>query len=400
MQNKDMIPFKICSFYANTTNTFSIKNNIELILDHFFLLTNGHSIDVMCLQGIDSFNSYKDIINGFINKLEKIKNKNKNKNKNNLQLFYYPNLLHITNNLWNEQNESTYSKLIISRSESLISLYKKAYIYNDDNKNNIQIININIHNTIISIYNIDIYNITTNKTLDSICDNINKIIELNCDEINIKINSNQYKRNIHLLCGNFGVSEIINNTLSKMYVKLITKLNLIDILKYIAIIRNKYLETNKNGVHCVNGVNGVNSEYTYSTNIFGTRNNFIMCRTNEFYDTNTNTHTNINTNINENINTHTKIIDIGKSIYKKYGIVKVDAFISENFNDSFLNYPSTIMIFIDKNWCSPVDNDNIDDNCNDNIDDNDNDNIDDNDIDMNEIIKIITEQTNKNNDDL
>ena len=81
MQNKDMIPFKICSFYANTTNTFSIKNNIELIIDHFFLLTNGHSIDVMCLQGIDSFNSYKDIINGFINKLEKNNNEVEKSNK-------------------------------------------------------------------------------------------------------------------------------------------------------------------------------------------------------------------------------------------------------------------------------------------------------------------------------
>ena len=99
------------------------------------------------------------------------------------------------------------------------------------------------------------------------------------------------------------------------------EMNFIDILRYITHLRKKNLIKN-----------------TYSTNIFGTRNNFIMLLSKIFLDFN-------------------DITNISEIIYQDNGIVNVDAYVDEIFNDIFLNYPTTVMILLSKIWINSSEQD-------------------------------------------
>ena len=360
-----LISLKICSLYADMTNMFSPENNIDKITHHYFSIINGHRLDILCLQGINSPSMRNQIIKNFQNEVERFNikietkiqkkleifkkfKKLKNKNKGTIEeeryklqiemkieLFYYP---YDENKIvgsdeyetWSLDDVTTndpnlYEKLIISRYKSIINISENIYDNTLNNKkqtprksSNIQLINIKINDSLVSLYNVDSNNIKTDEDFKQLTINIKRIIKLNEDTIKMscyheEINS----RNIHILCGNFGIGEIKNNIMNKKYVKFIKEMNFIDILRYISGLRNKN-----------------NIKNTYCTNIFGTRNNFIML-------------------LSKNCIDFSDIKSISEVIYNDNGIINVDAYIDDKFNGLFLHYPTTIMILLKKDWTPP-----------------------------------------------
>ena len=361
----NVISLKICSFYADMKNTISTKHNIDKIINYFFSVTNGHKIDVLCLQGIDSALVRNQIITGFKNEVDrfnikidcKIKKKleilgkikseseiEEERTKLNkilkIELFYYP---------YDEQKEkqidygetwslddvtsydpNLYEKLIISRYKSIINISENIYDTSLSTENthfihkkgNIQVINIDIDNIFVSIYNIDVINIENDFDFKQFTEKMKRIIEFNKESIKLICYEKKIKiQNFHILCGNFGITEIKNNAMNRKYIKLMKEMNFIDILRYITHLRKKNL-----------------IKYTYSTNIFGTRNNFIMLLSNIFLDFN-------------------NIMNISEIIYQDNGIINVDAYVDEIFNDIFLNYPTTVMILLSKIWINSSEQD-------------------------------------------
>ena len=342
-------PFRVSTFYVDMSNTFAKDKNISELVEYFFASHNGYEMDVMCLQGIANVDIYKDIIKFFKRKTNEHNNKIKTNQK--LELYYYP---HDNNNntstdeyeTWSlsdqtSDDESTCGKLIISRHKSIIYIEDNKYIKRDkrakslrrmntlscvtnisnQNKNDkIQVINICVQGIIISIYNVSMTqsfngnNIEYNDRIK----NLNNFMDVTSQEIlsycNINGNNNFDNRCIHILCGNFNINEMKNNSINKSYVRLIKKLNAIDIFRY------------------VTGMRGKNSlKIKYDTNILFSRNNYLLIHVG-------------------NIDKLDDVKAIGKNLYDEYGILIIDTNINQFMRDLFIHFPTDAVILFKKDW--------------------------------------------------
>lgn len=346
------IPLKICSFCADMKNTFSQKNNINRIIEYFFSDGNGYKIDVMCLQNINSMEIYSEIIKCFRTEVKRLNSKPNIERE--IMLYYYPyddlekDETDDTDSeceTWSlddktTDDESLYGKLIISRYKSVVYMegnrYEKPRLsgfdgslnfntFENQKSNKIQVVNINVNSVIVSIYNVDFNYFTNNVDLIRATDSILQLIKMNNTEVKMNCtNDNINSRNIHIICGNMGVTEIKNNAMSKSYIRLLKKLNIIDTLRYVAEFRNKNLLTD-----------------VYSTNIFVTRNNFVMFRSENLKKLDDNEHS-------------------SHVLYRDHGIVSVDAHVNRNFEDLFLNFPTVVMILIKMDWVNTCPTSDID----------------------------------------
>jgi len=349
IEDNSTFSFRVSTFYVDMSNTFAKDKNISELVEYFFTNHNGYEMDIMCLQGIANIDVCKDIIKSFKKKVNIINNKIKTNNK--LELYYYP---HDNNNntstdeyeTWSlsdqtSDDESTYGKLIISRHKSIIYIEDNKYIKRDnrtkllkrmntlsyitnisrqENNDKIQVINVCIEGIIISVYNVNIaqgFNDSNIEYNDRI-KNLNNFIDVTSQEIlsycNINGTTNFDNRSIHLLCGNFNINEMKNNSINKSYVKLIKKLNAIDIFRY------------------VTGMRGKNSlKIKYDTNILFSRNNYLLMHVN-------------------NIDKLDDVKAIGKELYDEYGILIIDANINHFVKNLFIHFPTDAVILIKKEW--------------------------------------------------
>ena len=350
-RNNNLPSIRICSFCVDTSNTFNKYDNITKMVDYYFTRHNGKNMDIMALQGIDSVDIYQNIIKSFD---KKIKDQNSTlSDADKITLYYYP---FVNNPLgpedeyetWSLSDKTTeehrnYTKLFISRYEILMTIedtdykkksHNKSYNFaNGTNNDNIQysiqdnpqdklhVININVNNIIVSIYNVDIvgeHGITSNEYNERI-KKLNKFIDINTKELFNYCQLNEKSliddRHIHIICGNFGINEIKNKSVNKSYVRLIKKMQSIDIFRY------------------VTGLRGKNSlQYKYDTNIFFSRNNYILMK------------------VCDEINKLDDFEGMGQILYENYGIFLVDAHIEKDVSDIFIHYPTEVVILFKDNW--------------------------------------------------
>jgi hypothetical protein len=342
-------PLRICSFNVNMNNTFTKKKNINTIINYFFKDHNEYKMDVMCLQEINNIDIHRDIIKCFERKVIELNNWLPDNNK--INLYYYPYSSRDSNSFtdnsstnnetWSlteksSDNKSSYSKLIVSRHKSIIyiednqnvksprklkSLNKSLRIGKiiDNHKNNkFQVINININNIIISIYNVDMFEYSIFNNIDY-CNGFKKIerfININKQEVINYCNINQdiKYRDIHVLCGQFNINEVKNNVINKTYKKLIKNLNCVDIFRYVTGMRGRNSLKNK-----------------YDTNILFSRNNYVL----------------LSTDIKEKLD---DVNILSKKLYDEYGLVIIDTFINNYIKDIFINFPTEVIMLLKKDW--------------------------------------------------
>lgn len=335
---KTVFPLKISSFYIDMSNTFAKDKNINKLICYFFDESAGKGIDIMAVQGINSMIIYKEIIKTF----------KKIATEKDVHLYFYPynpNDFENTDSYatWSLSDKSTddistYNKLFISRYEPLIyiedSEYKSKKQGEDNEKltsfrfvnsvradlyDKLHIINVCVNDIIVSVYNVNI--------MDDIEDNsgsynnrlrkIKRFLEINTKEIDnySQLNDSSIdNRCIHIICGNFNINEIKDNSVNGSYVKLIKKLNSVDMFRYVMGVRDKN-----------------DLKYKYDTNIFFSRNNYILLF----------------------MNTITKLDDfkrLGSVIHREHGMFITDSYICSNMSDLFMNYPTEIEITLDNSW--------------------------------------------------
>jgi len=343
LNNSNLLSVRICSFCVDMSNTFNKYDNIIKIVEYYFTSQNGKNMDVMALQGIDNTDIYENIIKAFDKKMKDINSTLGNSDK--ITLYYYP---FVNNPLgpdddyetWSLSDKTTeehrnYTKLFISRHEILMNnrghrLQKKSHnksynfadVTNEDNtQDKLHVININVNNIIVSIYNVNIageHGITNNEYNERI-KKLNRFIDINTKELSnyCQLNSKSTidDRYIHIICGNFGINEIKNKSVNKSYVRLIKKMQSIDIFRY------------------VTGLRGKNSlQYKYDTNIFFSRNNYILLK------------------VYDEINKLDDFEGMGQILYENYGIFLIDAHIEKDVSDIFMHYPTEIVILFKDKW--------------------------------------------------
>jgi hypothetical protein len=325
------------------SNTFNQHDNIIKIVEYYFTPQNEKHMDVMALQGIDSVDIYENIIRLFDKKMKEINSMSVDSEK--ITLYYYPyktDLLGQDNEYetWSLSDKTTeehhnYTKLFISRHEILMTIedteYKKksrdkSYNFTDilnyDNtQDKLHVININVNNIIVSIYNVNIVgdHIITNAEYNDRIKKLNRFIDINTKELGnycqLDEKSTIENRDIHIICGNFSINEIKNKSVNKEYVRLIKKMQSIDIFRY------------------VTGLRGKNSlQYKYDTNIFFSRNNYILLK------------------VKDDINKLDDFESMGQILYENYGIFLVDAHIDKEMADMFIYYPTEIVILFKDTW--------------------------------------------------
>ena len=368
---ENMYPLKITSFCVDMSNTFDKVKNINKIANYFFSENNGKNIDVLCLQRINTIDIYKTIIKTFKKKVNSLNKKNNKETT----LHYYPYDYdqNISDDKTSDSNndyetwslsdrttadKSSYGKLIISRYESVLYVEDNMYTtYGSDNKNtNIskkfdkntktnesnflgmflknkkntknQAVNIKIKNIIVSIYNIDIAEQLSNIEFSKNIEKITSFISTNNAQVKMYCRSHPtiQSRSIHVLCGNFGIKEVKNNIMNKIYIRLVNLLNGIDAFRYVLGIR---------------GVKNNNLDKKHNTNIMFTRNNFIF----------------ITSKIKDRLD---NLKNISEKMYLDYGLVTIDAYIDDNLDEFFINYPTNVLVMIDPNWVIAQDDESSD----------------------------------------
>lgn len=336
----DMFPLKISSFYVDMSNTFAKDKNIDRLIKYFFHIEHDKSIDIMAIQGINSMLIYRDIVRAFMAKAEEA----------NTKLYFYPfnpNDFNDTDSYdtWSLSDKTTdevaaYNKLFISRYEPLIYIEDTEYINKNkrtvvskeklssfefinnikvDMYDKLHIININVNGIIVSVYNVNILD-DIEVNISNYNDRIKKIkrfIDVNTKEIDNYRRFNDThidNRYIHIICGNFNINEIKDNIVNKSYKKLIKKLNSVDMFRFVMGIRDKN-----------------DLKYRYDTNIFFSRNNYILLFMN-------------------NITKLDDFIKLGEIIHKEHGMFITDSHIYSDMSELFMNYPTEISIILDGKW--------------------------------------------------
>jgi hypothetical protein len=344
--SSDFYQLKISTFLVDIDSTFMKDINIEKILTYFFGDKNKSGIDILCIQGINNNNVYKDIIKEF---KRYVKEYNKeHKYNEHIVLYYYPydskrkdgestSSGDQSDGTWSLTDKSTedqgsYNKLIISRYEILFFIEEKYYkkthskLHSIHNATpNIQSITVDFNNILLNIYNI---NFLEGKTLLGNNSNtiqlkylfdLMKVHKKQATEF-IKIKNLREKdklidRGINIICGNFNINEIRNNVVNKEYVKMIRRMNAIDVFRYVTGIRNKN-----------DFVNNV-----YNTNVIFSRNSYLLLSVDE----------------------NTKLDDVNalsKIMYNKYGIIVINSIIDEYMKYNFINYPTEATILFKRDW--------------------------------------------------
>jgi hypothetical protein len=282
IQHADLIPFRIASIYVDIDDTINKIHKINTIIDYFMKPYYGNYIDVLCIQGIHNYRVLKELLKAFRERVKTYNDGCKNTCNKTLYLEYYPDIKNLTETLNSttcsttdfDINNNYHNKLIISRyailqsSNIFLDIQPEhkddiKFIHNDIDTSiidkYIQLVNLNVEGTYISIYNIDLKedNIGINNTKErqTQIHKINKIINNNRMNAS-KPETRQFiygdttyiacDRNIHIITGMFNIDKYKNSLLSPEYTKLCSILNGIDINQLVSIIKNDNIQHHTN----------------------------------------------------------------------------------------------------------------------------------------------------------
>lgn len=260
------IKFKVCTFNIRLVQTHNYKNKIIELVDYIYKSNN----DIICIQGINDqkilrliyktifmtnrksssikYTIFPDINSYYISQNENISTTN---------------VMEIT---WSNSESfdiSTIDCIILTKYHILNSSkinFGNTYIRNDKC---MYIVNLNIHNIIISIYNVtfsnDYIGISNSNNRKNEINELRKIVESNKDFIDSKKLYYKHCGHIDIICCLSNIVELYNNDVNSEYLHFIRILKCIDTYRYIKTIKNK------------------NIDYIYdATNAGNIRNNYIL----------------------------------------------------------------------------------------------------------------------------
>jgi len=279
LEYTDFCPLRIVTLNIDIDESINKRSKIKTMVKYFMKSHNGYFIDVMCIQGIRNVKILKEIIAAFKHRIEKYNNDIKHNFGRSIYLEYYPEIdvsNKTDNNIYWSTSESGdsvtyYDKLIISRHSILQSAdvpigRNRSDVFNkhdmdlminasdsDDISNMykyIQVVNLNVDGTFVSIYNIELENdsigISNTKERRRQLQDIKNIIDMNRSQSlheemrQFIYGDNTYiacNRDIHLVTGLFHINEVKNGELSSEYIRLCASLNSLDTHRWIASLR-------------------------------------------------------------------------------------------------------------------------------------------------------------------
>lgn len=352
----EFCPLRIASLYADIDESINKKKRIDSMIEYFMKPYYGYDLDVLCIQGIRSYRILKEIVTTFKKTIETYNDERREKNEKPIYLEYYPDIEPCNDEedvYWNtsetEDPSTYYDKLIITRHTILQSADvqlesdKKEIVRNinrqdsglilnsvdSDESTNlhkyVQIANLNVDGTFISIYNIDLeedsIGISNHRIRRRQLLELKYIIDRN-REMTKNEEARQFaygdsifvatNRDIHIVTGMFHINEIKNGNLSTEYNRAITTLNALDTHRWIAHIRKE-------------------TEQSY-TNIRSTKDTFILLLSK-------------NNILNDNLlSTSLK----SENIFEEHKLVIIQSIVSKNHVDMnrFTNYPEDAIFML------------------------------------------------------
>lgn len=323
--NDDFCPLRVASIYADIGESINKQKKIRAIVDYFMNDYYSYKLDVMCLQGIQSYKVLKEIIRAFKTRIDHY-NDEHGQNGNDIYLEYFPDI--DVKEEADELNWSTseteetdfYDKLIItrhaimskdtpalgvgdsglnghmhgnglgldfnasfrdlssyeqprtlnrgltrytstygsffdasyaSRSENIMNGGDSDRMY--DGKRHIQVANLNVDGTYVSIYNVelkdDVKGIRSGKERKAQIFDLKKLINQNRnlaeDE---KVREFEFgddrfvahNRDIHIVTGMFHINEMRNDAFNPEYMRCIQVLEGLDTHRWIMAFRSRF----------------------------------------------------------------------------------------------------------------------------------------------------------------
>lgn len=247
------VQINICSLYANLTMSVLVENKILSIVNLFF--DKKYDIDILCLQGILDTKLCRIILKQIYEKSSKI--------------YAYPSLDTfglVSNNsleltLSRSNDEIQYIDCLTLSKYPIINS-AKVKLTNDliDYDKFIYISNIEVYDTVISIYNFELQADSMGRNNKNIrlkqLNEINDTIKINKE----KINNDEYilyNNNLHFLCTALNVDELRDKQTHNEYIDCLKKINGLDLYRYVRTLKG---QNTNNSIDSTN-INGKRSEY-------------------------------------------------------------------------------------------------------------------------------------------
>jgi len=280
----DFCKLRVSTLYADLDESINKKKKIIGIVEYFMDKYFDYNIDIICIQGINGINIIIELIDAFKKKINEYNDKIIG--HKNIYLNFYPDIEIQTNNSYymstcEYNKDSKYcNKLIVSKhpflqtsnieicckdnmnkhslsSSSYFDKSPKTKLSNNDSDENInirkymQLVNVNVDGTIVSVYNVELEpdstGISNIKERRLQLHNIINHVMINKENL---MDDNMRKfvyddmtyiatnRDIHIITGMFHINEIKNGTLNQEYIKMNKILNSLDINRWIKCLRN------------------------------------------------------------------------------------------------------------------------------------------------------------------
>ena len=288
--NSDFCPLRVASIYVDLGESINKKKKIKAMINYFMHDYYGYKIDVLCLQGIKSYKILKELIGEFKSYIAEHNDKYA-KNGQDVYLEYFPDI-EIQENQ-NEMNWSTseteetdfYDKLIITRHEILSKatpplgvrengidgysymnnypsheylkrgetiLYSRDSDSMYDGRRHIQVANLNVNGTYVSIYNVelksDVKGIRSSKERKAQIFDLKELINQNAENSkDDRVREFEYgddrdvahNRNLHIVTGMFHINEMRNDEFNPEYIRTVKILEGLDTHRWVMAFRNR-----------------------------------------------------------------------------------------------------------------------------------------------------------------
>lgn len=250
---------KISSINVNLVDSINRNDNIRTIVEYIFAEIYDTINDIITIQGINDHHAaillmreiYKESNRRkkSVHIVPKLEMKNSDSFDNSFQFQW---------NSTSEIIEYELSNIIISRypiittsNVNLNSLAEEKLVGNKK----VIIANINVNGYLISIYNVtltdDYLNISNSEFRKKEVKSITKIIKTNSEQTkkhNESVGNRLIIKDVHIVCGNFNISETKGTSMNNELVQVLKTLKAIDIFRYYNII-NKNNDHGHTSVH-------------------------------------------------------------------------------------------------------------------------------------------------------
>lgn len=307
----------VCTLNTRFVQSVNYKDKINMLTDFLF----DSNYDIVCLQGINDHKLLRLIVKNIFNRNLTTTDPNKLTTYPLIETFYVVtntdsngDILKITWSNSDDTNLSEINSLIITKC-NIISGTKIITTQSCSEDKNFYLVNIEFNGVLISVYNatlqndfIGISNLPTRKIQ---INQLKDYISQNNDHIK---SDNIYKkytdRNINIICCQANINELYNNDISGEYLYFTRTLKALDSFRYIKTIKGKSINLSD------------------STNVAGTRNNYILL-------------TNLNTKDFDDIK------NIYKALYSDQKIIIVNSVVGPEIH-SYDDYPVVTTLMIKK----------------------------------------------------